>query len=60
MPLRPPPPEPPPPVCMAHRVAVRGDCPECEREFRIARWVVLALVVLMVGAVVAFLVQALR
>jgi hypothetical protein len=50
MPLRPPPPDPPPPVCSEHRIASRGPCPECDREYRNAgRFVLGVLVIIAIG-----------
>lgn len=60
MPQRPdPPPLLPPPVCVAHGVAVWGDCPECEREFRNAKRFGVGMLLVMVAVVAAFVVRAL-
>jgi hypothetical protein len=55
MPSRPPKPAlPPPPVCVVHNMAVRGECPACERELRTAKVFAFTMLGLLVAAVVLF------
>jgi hypothetical protein len=58
MPLRPPPPNPPLPVCGAHRIASRGPCPECVREYRNEGRFVLGVLVVLVVAIAGLVAEA--